>query len=265
MKKILISIALIIGLGFLLLYSFQEKILFLPYQLPSSYSFSFSGNYEEINFETKDKNSINALLFKADSSKGIIYYLHGNGGALSGWGEFAETYTNLGYDVLMIDYRGYGKSTGKIKSLEQLFEDNQFIYNILKEHYGENKITLLGYSLGSGLASKLASENQPQLLILQAPYYSIEFVMNERLPFIPSFILKYNINTSEYLKKADMPVVIFHGLEDKTISYLNALKLQSEFKKSDTLISIENLGHAGMTENIIYQENLKKVLDNFNL
>lgn len=264
MKKILFSIVLIICSGLLVLYIFQEKILFLPYQLPSTYQFSFPGNYEELNFETKDKVSINGLLFKADTSKGIIYYLHGNGGSLSGWGEFAETYTNLGYDVLMIDYRGYGKSTGKIKNLQQLFEDNQFIYNILKEKYGEDKIILLGYSLGTGLASKLASENQAKLLILQAPYYSIQFVMNERLPLIPSFILKYNINTSEYLKKAKMPVVIFHGLEDETIPFANALKLQSEFKETDTFIRIENLGHVGMTENIIYQENLKKVLDHAN-
>lgn len=261
MKKIFIGIALILCSGLLILYSFQEKILFHPYQLSPSFLFSFPGNYEEMNFEMKDKESINGLLFKADSSKGIIYYLHGNGGSLSGWGEFAATYTNLGYDVLMIDYRGYGKSSGKINNLEQLFNDNQIIYDILKEQYGEDKMILLGYSLGTGLASKLASENHPKLLILQAPYYSIKFVMNERLPFIPSFILKYNINTSEYLKKAKMPVIIFHGLEDETIPYKNALKLQSEFKTTDTLISIENLGHAGMTENIIYQENLKKIFN----
>jgi uncharacterized protein len=74
---------------------------------------------------------LNGLLFKADSSKGVIFYLHGNAGNIGSWGNVATTYTKLNYDVFIIDYRGYGKSEGKINGQEQLFNDNEAAYNAL--------------------------------------------------------------------------------------------------------------------------------------
>jgi len=265
MKKLALSsfvlVLMISALGFGGLYFNQEKILFLPTKLDLNHKFEFEGNFEELNFKTNDGENINGLLFKADSTKGLIFYLHGNGGNLGGWGKFAATYNLYGYDVFMLDYRGYGKSTGSIQSLEQLFEDNQMIYDSFKNKYEEKNIVILGYSIGSGLAAKLASENHPRLLILQAPYYSIDFAMKERIPFVPSFILRYNINTSAYLKNCEMPVVIFHGKQDATLSYQNSIQLQSEFKSTDTLITIENLGHIGFTENDQYLKNLEEILE----
>src|SRR5580693_8273538 len=81
---------------------FQEK-------LEKNYKFRFSQKFEEINIRTKDNKFLNGILFKADSSKGLIFYLHGNAGSLSSWGEVAKTYTDLNYDVFMLDYRGFGK------------------------------------------------------------------------------------------------------------------------------------------------------------
>src|SRR6188768_352211 len=82
-----------------LLYFFQEKFIFFPQKLNKEYRFQFDRKFEEKNIETKDGIILNGLLFRADSSKGLIFYLHGNAGSLYSWGDVAKTYTDLNYDV----------------------------------------------------------------------------------------------------------------------------------------------------------------------
>jgi pimeloyl-ACP methyl ester carboxylesterase len=91
----------------------------------------------------------------------LIFYLHGNAGSLNTWGEVAKRYTELKYDVFMLDYRGYGKSEGSIHSQKQFHEDIQMAYDEMKKTYKESNIVVLGYSIGTGPAAKLASLNHP--------------------------------------------------------------------------------------------------------
>src|SRR6476646_7627290 len=197
MKKILFrTLKLLVALYILIciaLFFFQEKILFAPEKLQPGFKFAFDGNFDEINIETNDHKLLNGVLFKADSSCGLIFYLHGNAGSINTWGQVAKTYTDLHYDVFLIDYRGYGKSEGSISSQEQLFADIQAAYNEIKKRYSEDKIVVLGYSIGTGLASHIASVNHPKLLILQAPYYSLTDMMRKTYPMIPTFLLKYKL------------------------------------------------------------------------
>lgn len=120
MKTLVITLILIaLGLYILvcaLLYAFQESIVFHPQKLSQEHGFQFNWPHEEQYVTMKDGTVLNGLLFKADSSKGIILYLHGNGGSLDSWGWVARVYTDLHYDVFMLDYRGYGKSGGTISS-----------------------------------------------------------------------------------------------------------------------------------------------------
>ena len=243
-----------------LLYFFQETIIFFPEKLKKDYQFQFDQSFKEKNIKTADGTILNGLLFKADSSRGLIFYLHGNAGSLSSWGDVAKTYTDLNYDVFLLDYRGYGKSEGKINGQSQLYEDVQTAYDELKKEYSENKIIVLGYSIGTGLASKVASTNNPRLLILQAPYYSLTDMMRHSYSIIPTFILKYKFETSEHLKSCKMPVVIFHGDRDETIYYGSSLKLKDEFKSNDMLITLHGQAHNGITYNEDYRRELERLL-----
>ena len=245
-----------------LLYFFQEKLIFLPQKLGKDYLFQFDQKFNEKNIKTTDGTILNGLLFTADSSKGLIFYLHGNGGSLSSWGNVAKAYTDLNYDIFILDYRGYGKSEGVIDRQDQLFGDTQTAYDELKKEYPEDKIIVLGYSIGTGLASKVASENKPKLLILQAPYYSLTDMMKHSYSIIPTFILKYKLETNKYLKDCKMPVVIFHGDCDEVIYYGSSLKLKEEFKSKVKLITLSGQGHNGMTDNEDYINELKQVLRN---
>lgn len=245
-----------------LLYFVQEKLIFFPQKLSNDYSFQFDHKFEEKNIKTRDGLILNGLLFKADSSKGLIFYLHGNAGSLSSWGDVAKTYTDLNYDVFMLDYRGYGKSEGAINGQNQLYGDIQTVYDELKKEYSEDKIIVLGYSIGTGLASRVASENKPKLLILQAPYYSLTDMMKHTYSIIPTFILKYKLETNRHLKKCKMPVIIFHGDQDGVIYYGSSLKLKEEFTSKDRLITLRGQGHNGMTANEDYRHELKQILIN---
>lgn len=264
MKKIIIKVLLIIAALYIILcaglYFFQEHLIFFPQKLDKKYQFNFSMDFEELNFQTSDGKLLNGLLFKADGTKGLIFYLHGNAGSLSSWGNVAKTYTDLNYDVFILDYRGYGKSEGNINSQTQLYEDNQMIYDEFKKKYSEENIIILGYSIGTGLASKLASNNKPKQLILQAPYFSLTDLMHQRFPFIPSFILKYKFETNEYLKDCKMPITIFHGNQDFVINYKSSLKLKKYFKDKIKLITLNKQGHNNITENLDYKLELKNIL-----
>lgn len=256
LKFLLVLIIIIPGL----LFVFQEKLIFYPQKLNKNYQFSFDQKFEEINVRTIDGITLNGILFKADSSKGLIFYFHGNAGSLSSWGEVAGTYTDLNYDLFMLDYRGYGKSEGSISGEGQLFQDMQTVYDELKNKYNEDSIIVLGYSLGAGLAAKIASTNNPKLLILQAPYYSMTDMMRHTFPIIPTFILKYKLKTNEFIKHCKMPIVIFHGNQDEVIYYKSSLKLKELFKEKDTLITLTGQGHNGMSDNREYVLEIQKIL-----
>lgn len=242
------------------LFFFQEKIIFFPEKLEKTHKFQYGDNAKELNFETKDNKLINGILFQVEKPRGLIFYLHGNSGSLNSWGNVAELYNALNYDVFILDYRGFGKSEGNIQNQEQLFEDNQIIYDQFKKKYNEKDIVILGYSIGTGLAAKLASENNPKLLILQAPYYNLTDLMKNKFAFLPAFILKYKFATNEYLKKCNMPVVIFHGNQDQVIYYGSSKKLENEFKRNDKLITLAGQGHNGMTDNHEYQYQIYEIL-----
>lgn len=243
-----------------LLFVFQDKLIFFPQKLTKHHQFNFPQKFEEINIRTADQKLLHGLLFKTEISKGLIFYLHGNAGSLDGWGEVAETYTRLRYDVFLLDYRGYGKSEGRIQNDEQLYHDIQLAYNAMLKIYPENEIVVLGYSMGTGPAAKLASANQPRLLILQAPYYSLIDMMKHTVPFVPTFLLKYKLATHQSISGCKMPVFVIHGDQDEVIPYGQSLKLKTLFKDSDTLITLRGQTHNGMTHNPDYVKAIEKIL-----
>lgn len=243
------------------MYFFQEKLIFFPEKLDKDFKFSFQPKFEEINIKATDGTLLNGVLFKSETaSKGLIFYLHGNAGSLRSWGMVAKTYTDLQYDVFIPDYRGYGKSEGHISSEHQLFSDIQLLYDSLKVKYHEDSIIILGYSIGTGPAARLASANNPRLLILQAPYFSLTDMMRHYYPIIPTFILKYKLETNKCLPNCKMPVVIFYGDADEVIYYESSLKLKQFFKKTDILITLPGQGHNGMTDNPDYKKDISRIL-----
>ena len=209
------------------LYYLQDYMLFKPEKLSENFQFHYDNqNTKEYFLETRDGATINGLLFKSkDQPKGMVLYLKGNSKSIKGWGKFAVDFTRHGYSVFMVDYRGFGKSTGR-RSQKAIKRDLQVIYNKIKEKMSEEHIILYGRSLGSGFATKLASMNNPKMLILDAPYYSLTKVTGRYMPFMPlSLLMKYPLPTYKWLKYVQCPIHIIHGTQDKLIPFKSSIKL----------------------------------------
>lgn len=244
------------------IYFFQERFLFHPEKLSKDFQFQYENQeVKEYNLEIKKGVTINGLLFKAKGkSRGLVYYLKGNSKSIKGWGKFAVDFTRHGYDVIMIDYRGFGKSTGR-RTQKAIKRDLQVVYNKIKENVAEKHIVLYGRSLGSGFATKLASMNNPRMLILDAPYYSLSKVAKRYIPFMPlSLLIKFPMPTYKWLKYVNCPVHIIHGTDDKLIPYKTSVKLSKIKPKLTTLYTIIGGGHKNLNTFESYHKMLSEII-----
>jgi len=241
----------------------QESLIFYPETLPPDYPFAFSGPFEEMAVPV-EAAALNALLFKVPNPKGGVLYFHGNAGSLRTWGDVANEFTTRGYDVVMPDYRGYGKSTAKIRSEDMLHRDAAFAYRYLREHYQENEIVIYGRSLGSGLGVYLAKSSNPRMLILESPFFSFREVAKYHYPFLPDFffnrILRYQIRSDVWISEVRCPVYLMHGTKDEIVPYESSIKLLKLIKKAGKLITVEGGGHNDISDFKVYQDQLDQIL-----
>ncbi len=235
--------ALILVLGGLI-YFFQHRFFFQPEKLSPDFKFAYDHlKAEEKTVETEPGVKINYLHFQVPNAKGVVIYLKGNTKSIKGWGKFAIDFTRLGYEVVMMDYRGFGKSTGK-RTSEGMKHDSQFIYDIVKEEFTEDKIVLYGRSLGAGFAARLAARNNPRLLILTSPLYSLLRTIHRYLPFMPAKpFLRYNMATFQYLKEVRCPIKIIHGSDDRLVPINTAVDLSEINPELTRLYVILRAGH----------------------
>jgi len=259
----LIGLIILFGIiaGILLsIYFLQDKLIFNPIRLPMDYNFPFE-KAEEFTFKVAEGAELNCLLFKSEKSKGLIFYIHGNDDNLRYWGDFAEFFTKLDYDVFMYDFRSFGKSTGKIKNERNLQRDNKVLYKRMVQLYGEEQIIVYGFSLGTGLAARLANRNRPKKLILEAPYDHFISLIKYHKAYLPaSWITKYHFRINRYLTDIQVPTHIFHGTEDRKVPYF----LGERLKGINPLVEFHTVldaTHSDMQSMEYYQRKMKELLD----
>lgn len=227
---------------------FQHFGFFRPEILSTAFQYKYPFPFEELDFNMEDGGRINAIFFKVPNSRGVVFYLKGNSKSIKGWGKFAKDFLSNGYDFFMMDYRGFGKSRGK-RTQTKLYKDAQHLYEWLAQSYPEQKIVLYGRSWGSGIAARIASWNNPGLLILDSPYFSFYYNVNRYLFFIPlRWLLKYDIRTDQYLKDVKCPVHIIHGTKDRLISFEQSQKLKALYPEKIALHEIAGARHNNLPD-----------------
>lgn len=212
-----------------------EQIVFRPTKLEDNYVFKFDVDFEELYFYPEKGATINALHFKAKNTKGIILYFHGNKDNLVRWGKIASGLLRFQYDVMVIDYRGYGKSEGE-RTEENLYSDALFCYSKMIEKHSPKEIILYGRSLGTGIASWLAGKVNPTKLILETPYYDMHDLIGS---FVPQVLyknkLKLKFRSYSYLQKTNFPILILHGTSDRVVPYKSGKKLYESITRTGVL------------------------------
>lgn len=209
------------------IYMFQERLIFFPDRDPPGTHYEFGIPVEEVLIPVEGAQ-LHALWFRRSQAKGVILYFHGNAGSLRTWGEVAPELVQYGYEMVMVDYRGYGQSTGTIQSEAELHADAAAVYEWVRQRYPEEQIVLYGRSLGSGLATRLAAVYQPALLILESPFYSVEAIARRQFPWVPPFLLKYPLRSHEWIGQVRCPVVIIHGTNDSVVPFADGERLAHE-------------------------------------
>ncbi|MEJ7768039.1 MAG: alpha/beta fold hydrolase [Chitinophagaceae bacterium] len=253
---------IILGYSALLVsvYLVQDRFIFKPEKLHASFEFKYDVPFKELFFEVEQGVRINGLHFYRDQPKGLVLYFHGNTRSIKGWARYAKDFYRYDYDVVLVDYRGFGKSTGK-RSENKMLKDMQFVYETLMSQYAQHHIIVYGRSMGSGFAAKIASDNSPRYLILDAPYYNFLKVVERLLPVLPvSWVLRYHLPTDKWIKHVNCHTYIIHGTKDRLIPIRNSEKLHAINPNKITLIRILGGGHNNLPSYPEYHNFIRDIL-----
>ena len=253
---------IIIGIVVLsiLVYFLQEKFIFKPEKLKQDFQFKYDVPFKELFFDVEPGVRINGLHFYREQPLGLILYFHGNTRSIKGWARYAKDFYRYNYDVVLVDYRGFGKSTGR-RSEKEMLDDTQFVYEVLAKQYYEHHIIVYGRSLGSGFATKVASENKPRFLILDSPYYNFQRVVERFLPILPvRYVLRYHLRTDKWIRHVNCHTYIIHGTKDRLIPIKQSEALQKLNPDKITLIRIHGGGHNNLPKFDEYHNFIRDIL-----
>lgn len=235
-------ILLLFIITLLLTYSFQRYLIYVPATaLPQPKDFG-AQDFTVLTLHTKDNLDLNAWYKPAKPNKPTILYLHGNAGSIGNRMPTARTFIDAGFGILLLEYRGYGGNKGT-PTEEGLYEDGRTALAFLTaQDVKNNQLVLYGESLGTGVASKLATENPSCALILQSPFTSLSSVAHYHYPWIPlSPWDKYD--SLSRIKSINTSLLILHGTQDKTVPYSEGIILFNKAKEPKEMVSFAGYNH----------------------
>jgi len=237
----------------------QETLLFHPDPLATDYQFNLPYTHEV--YIDVPGAKIHALHLKLprEQNRGIVLFLHGNAENLKEWFTNPDFWINSGYDVLMMDYRGYGKSTGSIESEAQLHSDALAAWNYIKDQYARKKKVIYGRSLGTALAAKLATQVSSDLVVLVSPYTSMKDMANQYYPWVPSMVLRYPLENTQYIQQLNTPILLLHGSNDRLINSKHSQVLASLNNRA-RFVEIPDAGHGDIHNFPLYTKTLLDAL-----
>ncbi|MGV3771569.1 MAG: alpha/beta hydrolase [Verrucomicrobiales bacterium] len=259
----ILRIAAVVYLIFLLGgYMLQEKLIFFPEKLPKDYTFNLQSGAREIFLPTAAGNEINGLFYQQKGSNMVALYFHGNAGSLRGWQQVASDFTSRGLDLLIIDYHGYGKSTGKF-SEPGFYQDALAAYEfLLSQSYRPDQIIVYGRSLGSGVAFDLASKKPIKGLVLESPFSSLLQLGKEKYRFLlPGLWARYHFDNLAKAKDLTIPVLLLHGDMDEIIPASHSEKLLRALPGTKKLVVIPGGGHNDLGSFSQYDQELDAFLN----
>jgi len=256
--KIAAVVYILCGTG---LYFFQEKILFHPGELPADYRFNFRQPFKEIDLAVNAEKNLSIVQFTVPDSvcKGVVLYFHGNRKNIERYAPFAVNFTRNNYEVWMMDYPGFGKSTGT-RTEQIVYADAATLYQMARARFSKDSIIIYGKSIGTGVAAQLASVRNCKRLLLETPYYSIDALMRHYAFIYPvSWLTNYHFPTCNYLNKIEAPITLFHGTNDEVVPYCQALRLAKE-NPGVELVTIEKGKHNNLNDSPLFHQTLDSLL-----
>ncbi len=214
----------------LLIYLFQPKLIFFPHSEIEATPALISLPYEDIALTTTDGEVLNAWWVPHPESRGTLLFLHGNAGNISHRLDSINIFHKLRLSVFIIDYRGYGKSTGK-PSEQGTYTDAETAFNYLvnENNIESENIFIFGRSLGGAVATWLAEKHTPTGLIIESSFTSIADIGNHYYPYLPTSLLaRIKYSSIDRIANIKSPTLFIHSKHDEIIPYKYGKQLFTE-------------------------------------
>ncbi|ANB03536.1 alpha/beta hydrolase [Ectothiorhodospira sp. BSL-9] len=241
-----LMMVVLIGLGAYgafvgMLYLTQGQMVFLPMSAHSASPSDAGLPYEEVWLDTEDGERLHAWFIPArEGAEGqagaqsnecrapVLLFLHGNAGNISHRLESLDIFHRIGLSVLILDYRGYGKSSGS-PTEEGTYRDALAGWHHLVEErdYAPEEVVIFGRSLGAAVAAYTGAQVQPGALILESAFTSAPDLGAELYPWVPvRTLLRFEYDTRRALEQVESPILLAHSRDDEIVphSHLERLK-----------------------------------------
>ena len=225
--RISIIVASVCVVFIALFYIFQSRYVYYPERNLTADPGQLGLRFDSVYFETADGLTLSAWFIPGDNTRGVILFCHGNAGNISHRLESIQIFHQLGLDVFIFDYRGYGQSEGK-PSEQGTYQDAEAAWRYLIEErqLAPADIIVFGRSLGGTVASWLARSHTPGALILESTFTSLRDVASTLYPYLPvRLLLRFQYNTAEYLRGVNCPVLIVHSRDDEIMPFSQGRRL----------------------------------------
>lgn len=249
----------------LLVYFYQPKLIYYPYKQIEITPEYISLDYEELTLTTSDNIQLNAWWIPHADARATLLFLHGNAGNISHRLDSIDIFHELGLSVLIIDYRGYGKSTGT-PSEKGTYIDAETAWNYLthEKNINSDKIIIFGRSLGGAVATWLAERYSSAALILESNFTSIANIGKHYYPYLPTSLLtRIKYPSKNRMSNIKTPVLIIHSANDEIIPYKFGKQLFEAANQPKTFLDINgdhNNGFINSTEK--YSSGIDKFISN---
>lgn len=223
-----------------ILYLMQPSMIFFPYteidETPAAWGF----DYEEVTLTTKDNVRLHGWYIPYRGATKTLLFFHGNAGNISHRGASIEIFHHLGLNVLIFDYRGYGRSEGRPDE-RGLYMDARAAWRFLIEQKGIKKehIIIFGRSLGSVVAAELAAEVQPSGLIMESTFSSARDMANAVFPVLSKLIYqRFKFDNLKNIRQVRCPVLVLHSPDDEIIPYRLGEKVYQTANEPKSLVQM---------------------------
>ncbi|MCW8900780.1 MAG: alpha/beta hydrolase [Gammaproteobacteria bacterium] len=256
LRKVLFSTFIAIALFLLVLNAYlylnQSAMLFYPATTLDATPTDWGMSYESVEFELENKTKISGWYLPYPQAEKTVLFFHGNGGNISHRGDSLYIFHQLKLNVLIIDYPGYGKSSGK-PSEKGLYQSANaaWHYLITNKKVRPKNIIVFGRSLGGAVAVDLASRVKAGAVILESTFSSVQDMVNRLFPLISKFIyLRYSFDSFSKINKITAPILIIHSSDDEVIPFVLGEKLYSAVLADKTFLKIEGGHNDGFMKSI---------------